>query len=315
MPKQPYVFIGSSSEGLNAAKAIQANLEYACESHIWSQGLFGLSEGTLETLVNKVDAFDFAVLCLTPDDLTISRGEEKKSPRDNVVLELGLFMGKLGRERVYIVIDRDANAKMPSDLAGITPAAYKKPDSGNWQSALGPATTAIENEIKRLGLRKSPYYDLGFQISWFANGSGIGFHLVVTNCDVKPLPPHTLSLHRPSNSFSLFDAARAGEQLSTQVRDHSLLIWEGANADSLTFLVKHLLGIGPHRQPLTDEQVGEFVFEIKLQDSNTVLYQSKELGTLLVKLIRHFANDAKPNGVLMPDELGTQFAKFRKVPC
>jgi predicted nucleotide-binding protein len=63
-------------------------LEHSCECQIWHQGLFGLSGGTLETLVNKLDLFDFAILCLTPDDLTTSRGKEQQSPRDNVILEL-----------------------------------------------------------------------------------------------------------------------------------------------------------------------------------------------------------------------------------
>src|SRR5687767_5344141 len=106
--KRPYVFIGSSAEGLAVAEAIQLNLKYNCESHIWSQGLFGLSNGPLENLVKCLGEFDFAILVLTPDDLTVSRGQESQSPRDNVVFELGLFIGAIGRNRVFMVVDRDA---------------------------------------------------------------------------------------------------------------------------------------------------------------------------------------------------------------
>ena len=35
--KRPYVFIGSSTEGLGIAQAIQANVDYSCECQIWSQ--------------------------------------------------------------------------------------------------------------------------------------------------------------------------------------------------------------------------------------------------------------------------------------
>ena len=47
------MFIGSSQEGLAIAKAIQANLDYYCETTVWSQGVFGLGGGTLETLVDR----------------------------------------------------------------------------------------------------------------------------------------------------------------------------------------------------------------------------------------------------------------------
>ena len=80
------MFIGSSAEGLPVAEAIQINLDYACEVTIWSQGVFGLGQGTLEALVDRLDGFDFAALVLTPDDITISRDEELQSPRDNVLL-------------------------------------------------------------------------------------------------------------------------------------------------------------------------------------------------------------------------------------
>jgi len=87
---------------------------YACEVTIWSQGVFGLSEGTLESLAATLDDFDFAVLVLTPDDLSISRGSSLPAPHDNVLFELGLFMGALGRQRTYILYDRTAELKLPS---------------------------------------------------------------------------------------------------------------------------------------------------------------------------------------------------------
>src|SRR3989338_7277274 len=100
--RRPSVFVGSSAEGLPIAEAVQLNLDRACEVVLWSQGVFGLSSGTLETLVDKAADFDFAVLVVTPDDMTQSRGKSQQSPRDNVLLELGLFIGVLGRKRSFV---------------------------------------------------------------------------------------------------------------------------------------------------------------------------------------------------------------------
>ena len=100
---RPSVFVGSSSEGLPIAKYVQVLLDRECEVEIWSQGVFGLTQGTLESLVLALDHFDFAVLVLTPDDLRVQRGEETRVARDNVIFELGLFIGRLGRDRTFIL--------------------------------------------------------------------------------------------------------------------------------------------------------------------------------------------------------------------
>jgi hypothetical protein len=150
---RPSVFVGSSAEGLKIAKALQVLLDHACEVAIWSQGVFGLSQGTLESLVRALDQFDFAVLVLTADDLVTSRDVSATAPRDNVLFELGLFMGGLGQDRTFIVYDRTSNLKLPSDLAGVTAATFEPHSSGNLQSALGAAATRIEDKIERLGLK------------------------------------------------------------------------------------------------------------------------------------------------------------------
>jgi predicted nucleotide-binding protein len=151
--KRPLVFIGSSREGQQIASAIQAELQHVAECVIWWQGVFGLMEGTLEALVKVLDRYDFAILVLTPDDLVASRGDTQPAPRDNVLLELGLFIGGLGKERTFMVVDRSARLKLPTDLAGITPATFEPPQGGTFQSAVGPACTAVADSIRRLGPR------------------------------------------------------------------------------------------------------------------------------------------------------------------
>jgi hypothetical protein len=153
MSSRPSMFIGSSVEGLPIAQALQAELEHDVDSTIWSQGPFGLSEGTLEALVAAVYEYDFAVLVLTPDDLIVERGATSGAPRDNVVFEAGLFMGALGRRRTFLVAPRNVDLRLPSDLAGITIAQFNQREDGNIRAAIGPVAVniriAIEIGVKR----------------------------------------------------------------------------------------------------------------------------------------------------------------------
>jgi predicted nucleotide-binding protein len=120
---------------------------------IWSQGTFGLGESTLASLVGALARFDFAILIVTADDATTVRGETRAAPRDNVLFELGLFMGALGPTRTFMVTDRSNPPKLPSDLAGVTPAEYEPHTSGNLEAALGAPSTKIREAIARLGFR------------------------------------------------------------------------------------------------------------------------------------------------------------------
>jgi predicted nucleotide-binding protein len=145
------MFVGSSAEGLSIAKAIQLNLDHEdseCEPTLWSQGVFGLGRGTLEDLVREAGTADFAVLVLTPDDLVTKREKAGQQPRDNVLFELGLFMGKLGRDRTFIVHERNRPLDLPTDLAGITRATFARRVDNNMQAALGAVCTRLENAMR-----------------------------------------------------------------------------------------------------------------------------------------------------------------------
>jgi hypothetical protein len=121
---KPKLFIGSSQKNLRVAKILAESLEECIDVTIWNEGVFGLNQGILETLLIKLKEFDFAAFVLAPDDMTTSKEEEKPSPRDNVLFESGLFMGELGPERVFLVYDQTVPLKIPSDLAGVTLAPY-----------------------------------------------------------------------------------------------------------------------------------------------------------------------------------------------
>jgi predicted nucleotide-binding protein len=59
----------------------------------------------LEELAKRLDEVDFAAFLLLPDDQVLIREHARDAPRDNVVFELGLFMGKLNRERAFALVE------------------------------------------------------------------------------------------------------------------------------------------------------------------------------------------------------------------
>ena len=140
-------------EGLPDAEALAEQLQFQCEVELWKDGFYELSKGTLETLVSKVSTYDFAVVVLSADDVTTKRGKTKRAPRDNAIFELGLFMGALGRERVYVAFDRSKDLDILSDFAGVTAAQFSPNSEGNRVAALAPAANAIRRQIERLGVR------------------------------------------------------------------------------------------------------------------------------------------------------------------
>lgn len=151
---QPRLFLGSSVEGLPIGNAVRSHLADAAMITMWNEGFFALGSTFIETLVNQLPTFDFAVLILTPDDVVTSRSAEAFSPRDNLIFELGLFTAGLGRSRTFIVTDRCI--KRPSDLAGVSTATYDAPDVGeSVDSALDPACKSIRLAIEDLGFSEA----------------------------------------------------------------------------------------------------------------------------------------------------------------
>jgi len=84
------------------------------------------------TIIEQLEVYSknirFAVVLLTPDE--VSQGRFRA--RQNVIFELGYFIGKLGRERVCVLYKE--NVELPSDFHGVL---YVPIDSaGGWHLAL-----------------------------------------------------------------------------------------------------------------------------------------------------------------------------------
>lgn len=154
---KPKVFIGSSTENLTAAEAIQRNLCHDAEVAVWNQGIFQISGGFLEDILNAVSDSDFGIFVFGPDDSITIRAQEYTATRDNVVFEYGLFLGRIGRSRSFFVVPTDAeNLWVPTDLAGINRAFYQG-NAENLDASLGPACSQIKVQMRKLGIRASRF--------------------------------------------------------------------------------------------------------------------------------------------------------------
>lgn len=151
---KPRVFIGSSRETLDVSYAIQENLEHEAEITVWSQGIFEPSKSALESLVKMLEDFDFGIFICGPDDLVKLRGKKLQTPRDNVVFELGLFVGRLGKDRNFIVIPGGHQSfHLPTDLLGMTPVTFDpNRQDNNLSAALGPACNKITKALRKYGV-------------------------------------------------------------------------------------------------------------------------------------------------------------------
>jgi hypothetical protein len=158
---KPHVFIGSSREQLETAYVIQQSLEYDCEPTVWDQGIFQLNSNSLDDLLTTLDEMDFGIFVFAPEDSIRIRGLDQQTTRDNVILEFGLFIGWLGKERTFFVMPRESgnDFRLPSDLIGVKPAAYDA-SRPNRRAALGPACNEIRSVIKRMQSRNGRMLDI-----------------------------------------------------------------------------------------------------------------------------------------------------------
>ena len=154
---RPSLFIGSSVEGLDVAYALQECLEYDAEPTVWPQGVFNPTGGTLSALLDVARRTDFAVFVFTPDDIRTMRKSVGQTPRDNVVFELGLFIGAIGPSRCFFLMPADVSMQLPTDLIGLTPLTYVSSRSdGNLIAALGPTANRIRRALTSVGPLRQP---------------------------------------------------------------------------------------------------------------------------------------------------------------
>ena len=105
-----------------------------------------------ETIIEKIAKYsdvDFAIVLLSPDDYGYESDAKPENAkfraRQNVILELGYFLGKLGRNRVAALYLQHQNFEMPSDFSGVLYIPFD--NVGRWQFDLAKELKACGYSI------------------------------------------------------------------------------------------------------------------------------------------------------------------------
>jgi predicted nucleotide-binding protein len=111
--RRPSVFIGGSRASLEVAHRLSVLLDrMGVDAVLWSKQ-FETGKTVLESLSESASCVNAAIFILTGDDSTDTL---MNAPKANVVLELGVFLGSLGRQRTFILTS--GAVRLPSDILG-----------------------------------------------------------------------------------------------------------------------------------------------------------------------------------------------------
>ena len=114
------VFIASSTEGRQYAELAASILRVngASPQAWWSDRSFPAGRTLIESLMEILESVDAALIVATPDDQTTRRGTTTYTAAHNIILEYGLFAGRLGSLGTAIL--EIGRPTLPSDLDGLT---------------------------------------------------------------------------------------------------------------------------------------------------------------------------------------------------
>ncbi len=129
IPPRPKLLVASSTEDRHLAEILRAGLDGFADVTLWCAG-----DGNLDA----ARTFDFAAFVLS------------RSPRDGMLVGVGVFLGALGRERTFIVCPASSATDLPTELRGVPLATYQVSSDGEVHTALERVCGAIDEYARRL---------------------------------------------------------------------------------------------------------------------------------------------------------------------
>ncbi len=212
------LFIGSSIEAQDIANQVKmlisSELEDWLNAETWSDGgVFKQNSNALNDLLVASRKFDYGILVASRDDKLWSRLKGYFVPRDNVMFEMGMFLGSLGLTRAFLLVEE--RTKLPSDYNGATVSFFKRDDAMSIKAAVDKTVKAIQNSQFTFNLK--PTASSALALGYFSNFiqplakkrvvEGVDFELsVLLPRQLKDLKSEVLSFKAkcPSTEISVY---------------------------------------------------------------------------------------------------------------
>ena len=114
----------------------------------WADAPFSVAQPALAQYSQSLDKADFVVVLIDLVNAVRTRGAVEQHPRDNVIFELGLFIGRLGAERVLIVDTTTSpnSLNLPTGLSGLT---ILRPSQMDRAHSAQQISKCIADEVRR----------------------------------------------------------------------------------------------------------------------------------------------------------------------
>ena len=147
------IFLGSSAERLAIAQDVKALLdeEQGFETDLWKHDVFAPSNYPLDGLLDRAKTSDFAAFILYPEDTVRKRGKQTRGVRDNVLFELGVFMGALGRKRCFALVPKGSAPGLPTDLDGLHFIEFDQSTADRSLNALASPSHKVAKLARSIG--------------------------------------------------------------------------------------------------------------------------------------------------------------------
>lgn len=161
---KPKIFIGSSKAGYSVAEKVKNNLSSIGDCFLWKDpNVWETNRSTFGNLLIMVSYFDFGVFVATADDLTLTNDKIVIEPRDNVILEMALFLGAMGRDKSFLLVEE--GVKLPTDFSGIYIPRFDKSND-----------TSIRNACDEYANKIAEHYKLGHLSLYPTTALAIGYY-------------------------------------------------------------------------------------------------------------------------------------------
>jgi len=179
------IFVASSNNHIAVANALKSNLdnldtESTISVYVWDERTFTPGGYFLDSLTKQANNCNYAIFIFAPDDQLLIENKQVPTVRDNVLFELGLFSGIIGRDKCFVVMPDKFNMRIASDLRGIHFEKYYLKYEHDLNSATKNASTNIFNKIRKESNLQSSRYNKLYNPTLFLglkpNKSAIIYH-------------------------------------------------------------------------------------------------------------------------------------------